>query len=396
MKSPQNVQELLTRRYLSNRKAWLARQGTPAESADWPMTVPLGIPTEAEASLNPESVKAWAAAWGAWRGRGRIEWGTRAWRMLGAQRLPERLVLGSPEDVAHWAGELPRWLVARARYTVTADRRPALRGYLSQHFDMLADYPEDDFDRLLRAVDWLMAHPHSGVYLRQLPIEGLDTKWLGTRMGLMAALLGVLRDGQPWAASEFMARAGLRQPPELIRIRVLDPALRALAGGLSDISAPLDDLAVMPLAPARVLVVENLQTGLALPDIPGTVVVMGLGYRVDVLAAVPWATGGAEALYWGDLDSHGFSILSRARAHLPQLRSLLMDEATLLEHESLWVAEPKPCISDLGRLTPGESEVYDGLRFDRWGAQVRLEQERIGWGWALPRLLSSGGAGPAT
>jgi hypothetical protein len=38
-------------------------------------------------------------------------------------------------------------------------------------------------------------------------------------------------------------------------------------------------------------------------------------------------------------DTHGFAILDRSRRAVPHLRSVLMDEATLLSHRPLWVQE---------------------------------------------------------
>jgi hypothetical protein len=41
---------------------------------------------------------------------------------------------------------------------------------------------------------------------------------------------------------------------------------------------------------------------------------------------------------------------------------------------------------DLMRLTPEEAAVYDDLRFDRHQPRLRLEQERVGYGWLCDRL----------
>jgi hypothetical protein len=47
---------------------------------------------------------------------------------------------------------------------------------------------------------------------------------------------------------------------------------------------------------------------------------------------------GARILYWGDIDTHGFAILDRLRTGMPHMRSLMMDQATLQAHRSLWEA----------------------------------------------------------
>ncbi|MFN3730523.1 MAG: Wadjet anti-phage system protein JetD domain-containing protein, partial [Fimbriimonadaceae bacterium] len=41
---------------------------------------------------------------------------------------------------------------------------------------------------------------------------------------------------------------------------------------------------------------------------------------------------------------------------------------------------------DLARLTAEETAVYDDLRFDRHQPRLRLEQERVGFGWLCDRL----------
>ena len=89
-------------------------------------------------------------------------------------------------------------------------------------------------------------------------------------------------------------------------------------------------------------------------------------------------------MYWGDIDTHGLVILSRARRVLPGLRSVLMDEATLLAHKTLWTLEPvQHAEAELTELTAEERAVFVGLRSGEWGPKLRLEQERLPWASAL-------------
>src|SRR5262249_37868351 len=107
--------------------------------------------------------------------------------------------------------------------------------------------------------------------------------------------------------------------------------------------------------------------------------------------------GEREVYYWGDLDTHGFAMLDRLRVSFPATRSLLMNRATLLAHQPLWGTEEAQHIAALGRLTPDEAALYADLRYDRLGRSVRLEQERISFGWlhrapeALGRLVRPDG-----
>ena len=91
--------------------------------------------------------------------------------------------------------------------------------------------------------------------------------------------------------------------------------------------------------------------------------------------------------YRGYLDTHGFAILDRLRAWLPQTVSVLMDRQTLFTHRDRWVTEPKPTHDRLTRLNAAGQDLYEDLVSDRLSERVRLEQERIDWSWVLSHLV---------
>jgi hypothetical protein len=183
----------------------------------------------------------------------------------------------------------------------------------------------------------------------------------------------------------FTRRYGLRSEPPLLRFRILDR--NALLQGLSDISLTPAEFSTLELAIRRVFVTENRTNGLAFPDHSGAIVVFGLGYGLERFAETPWLKE-FDVRYWGDIDTHGFRILDRLRATLPQARSFLMDRATLEAHRSLCVEEPaeKRYTGELFRLSFEEHALFEDLRHDRIGERIRLEQERVAYGW-LSRAL---------
>ncbi|UXU90525.1 Wadjet anti-phage system protein JetD domain-containing protein [Burkholderia sp. S-53] len=381
--SPEAARDFLVRRFNNQHQTWLAGGGS------WPLNVSLGAPTEKDIAENPTAVRSWASAWQARTGPGEVVFEERQFARLGKHMLPVTLSLADANQVSAAVGQSRRWTTAAGRFRLMLDRWPPLAhgSALASKFAVLADYTGEDFDRLMSLVAWLEANPQSGLYLRQLPVEGLDTKWLEKRTGLIAGLLRAIKgvDGED---GDIHALCGLRKPAHRVRIRLLCPSLRAQVGGLCDVEAPAIELARLPIAPRTVFIVENLETGLALPDVPDAVVVMRLGNAVGALGAFPWMQA-AVVVYWGDIDTHGFAILDRARSVVPHLRSVLMDEATLLSYEPLWGQEVSQCPNvPLLTLTADERWVYDHLRANTWGQRVRLEQERLDWKKALATLTS--------
>jgi hypothetical protein len=382
--SPEAARDFLVRRFNNQHQNWLAGEGT------WPLVVSLGVPSEKDIAEDASAVRQWAAAWQSRTGPGEVAFEERQFARLGRHRLPASLTLPDAAAVAACVGQLRRWEVATQRFQQMLGRWPSMgRRALASRFDVLADYSVADYERLMALLAWLEANPASGLYLRQLPVEGLDTKWLEKRTGLMAGLLRSLRGAAEDDDGDFHRLFGLRKPAHRVRIRILCPVLRWAVGGLCDIEAPAGELASLPIAPKTVVIVENLETGLALPDVPGAVAILRLGNAVSVLGLLPWLRD-AKVVYWGDIDTHGFAILERARRAVPQLQSVLMDEATLISHRPLWGQESTQCPNaPLVALTTEERLVYDNLRANSWGQRVRLEQERLGWAEAIKTLAEA-------
>jgi hypothetical protein len=164
-----------------------------------------------------------------------------------------------------------------------------------------------------------------------------------------------------------------------VRLRALGSPAPEVFGPFSEVTVRVDELAAVPLDVARVLVVENETTYLALPPVPGAVAILGGGYAVGALASLTWLHD-RDLWYWGDIDTHGFAILDRLRQVFPHARSTLMDEETLLRHRAHWGREATPVTTELGHLTPAEAQLYEALVAGRHAPALRLEQERIRFG----------------
>lgn len=343
---------------------------------DASLNIPLHPPTERDALADLPGARAWVETWAssAKRFQAEVQWAERSWSRVGSQWIPERLIATGPGQIADLAGRSPEWRILSDRISLlrehTGTGTESVSALRSQARKVGA-LEDRDFLRLLDVLTWLRTNPTSGRLVRELPIRGVDSKWIEARVGLVEAL---------HRAGTGHPTLGLRHPLPLVRMRALDPAYRL--GGVQDVSAPVNELAALTWTPQRVLVVENLNTFLALPDLLDTIVLAGNGYDVDRIALIPWAR---RVTYWGDLDSHGFAILNRLRSHGVEAPSALMDSQTLEDHRDLCVTEEKPNTSVLPLLSTEEQGTLNALSA---AGNLRLEQERIPLTYALQRLLT--------
>jgi hypothetical protein len=136
----------------------------------------------------------------------------------------------------------------------------------------------------------------------------------------------------------------------------------------------------------NVFITENEINFLCFPRLKHSLVIFGAGYGFENLAQITWLNQ-VNIYYWGDIDSHGFAILDQLRTKLPQVKSLLMDEKTLLAHKEFWGEEPKPEHRMLSRLANDELDLYQKLTSNAHGKNVRLEQEKVSYA-ALMGILN--------
>lgn len=391
--TPEQIRAQLQRLWDDGRLL-AARLDATADAALFPLTLNLRQPTANALAEQFDAVRQWIRQLEEGGKPARtsgydIVWREINHRQLGRNRLPAQVVLAT-------AGEALRLLGRQAdaqRFDQLADTTleafPQLRPWLARRALVVLEQA-GAWQRLIAILQWFVAHPRPGLYLRQLDIRGVDGKFIETRKGLLAELLDqVLPDGAIDAdaigARQFETRYGLLNKPAMIRFRLLDPAY--FIGGLSDLAVPVKQFATLRTQVKRIYITENEVNGLSFPLAEDSMVIFGGGYGVDRLVDIAWMRE-REVVYWGDIDTHGFAILDRLRGMLPQARSILMDMATLQAHQELWGSEDadKRHLGSLHRLTEQERNLYDMLRGDVLGERIRMEQERVGYRWVTTAI----------
>jgi hypothetical protein len=358
----------------------------------FPLRIRILRPSSRDLLERFDDVRKWARALeSSSRSEGRagyeLEWMEIDHRQRGRNRIPAAAIVPTEADALTLVRKGEQAKSFRALAEATCRVFPELSNWLAKK-PLVALEHADDWERVLAVVSWFREHPRPGIYLRQIELPGIDTKFIEARRGLLSELLDAVIapeaiDCDALGARSFEERYGLLTKPSIVRFRALDP--RCSVGGLRHVGTTVPEFASLSLPVSRVFLTENEINGLAFPDVPHAIVIFGLGYGLDRLAQVGWLRNIAIH-YWGDIDTHGFAILDRMRSHFPEARSLMMDRETLLAHRSQWVCETSRHTGSVTRLTAAERELYRDLVEDRLGTCVRLEQERISFAWVKEML----------
>lgn len=365
-----------------------------AAGCEWaPIGVPVRGPTVTELGRDLAAAQAWAGSWAAATGV-RVEHRSVGGRKVGVNKVPARIWIDSPDQLWRLLGVTREVERFDALFHQTSDLEPMLLDWMAAHPLKVVDLSAD-WLRLVHTVTWVSSLRDKEIYLRQIDVPGVDTKFVEAHRSVLTELLDLRLPPERIDAaaprSDFTRRFRFRKKPSYVRLRGLGS--KAILGGYSEVALPVHELAAEPLPVQTVYVVENEVTYLAFPDIPDAIVLLGGGYAVSSLGPLTWLRD-RQLVYWGDIDSHGFRILHRLREHFPDARSMLMDRATLLAHEQHWGTEASQVREPLTRLTGDEEALYHDLVEDTFGSSLRLEQERVRYS-AIERAVGPRSYAPA-
>jgi hypothetical protein len=352
--------------------------------SSFPKRLILKGPTSTEISENFEEVRLWAKELMNVP-YCRIEMKTFSHRIFGANSIPNEAWVDSLDDALAMLGKRTEADHFNALLNETRQRQPLLLSWLAKR-PLKALELTDRWSLLLDIVDWMQVHPRPGIYLRQVDIPGVNSKFIEAHRGVLTELFDIsLAEGyissEASGVSQFSVRYGFRDKPTRIRFRVLDPSKSPLpGGGTPDITLDSNSFARLPAFVSQVFITENETNFLAFPGVADSLVIFGAGYGWDNLSHIRWLSN-CLIYYWGDIDTHGFAILNQLRSRFDHVESFMMDRETLMVHKPLWGIENYQAFHDLPLLTAVEQDLFHDLRDNRILKNLRLEQEFIGFGW---------------
>ncbi len=369
MKSPEQVTADIERRL---QQTW--NNNLDSDAPDWPHTFPLGETAKADLEREFNRHQDQSLSIRKWAGRHGLGLVDAPRLVLGTtQRIPTHVAVDGIDTAARLCG--PPWTarLVRGRVRLAALREQDVAGDHARVVRYVDGYSDLDFALLCSVVDWFRRHGETarGLTPRQVPVPGLQAKWLNSRHGLVATLAGLLD-------------LGLLPPhPARIHFTYLDPDHRAAGRRWHD-SASVGDAMRPAYDPRVVIITENKDTAIGFPPVPGGIAVEGSGTGGSTPAAIGWLRDCPTIIYWGDMDADGLNILHQYRQPGLAVRSILMDVPTYdvyaefgTDYDVKGRLIKVSARRDLKQLTDVERDLYDRLTDPAWTGYRRVEQERI-------------------
>jgi len=183
-------------------------------------------PTSAELAQRFDEVRDWIAGLNNQKKLYRVVWRDLNHRILGPNSVPDEVWIDTLEGALELIGKSRDAERFAAIVALTAERHPQLLSWLGKRplraLDLAGEWP-----KLLDIVSWLQQHPTPGIYLRQVDIPGVHSKFIEGHRSVLSELLDLVLqqdtiDDSARGVNGFCRRYGFRDKPSRIRFRMLD------------------------------------------------------------------------------------------------------------------------------------------------------------------------------
>ena len=254
--------------------------GKSESPGSFPRRLRLQSPATSELSARFEDARIWAEG---------LRLGSRHYRLverdvrspvLGSNRIPDEAWLDTLQDALTLISKTKDAARFAELVRITKIQQPTLLPWLEKRPHVALELNEV-WQRLLNVVGWLQAHRHPGIYLRQVDIVGVDSKFIESHRSVLADLFDLALppeaiDRAATGASRFCQRYGFLDKPLRIRFRLLESSV---TGYGEDVTVTQTVFEQLNTSVSHVFITENEVNFLAFPDTPNALVVFGGGWR---------------------------------------------------------------------------------------------------------------------
>ncbi len=308
---------------------------------------------------------------------------------IGKQQFPNRIYFDNKDDYLLFIGREKEFQLFKSAVAKIVGAIPRLYDWILINPLRIIEHLTA-WDDLIKVCSYFIANPSPNLYIRELPIE-VHTKFIEENKAILRRLLDFLiEDYINKGENEFEKRFNLKYNEPLIRIRILDEDIaRESFSNLTDLSIPQGEFNLLNIDCKRIFILENktnfsnIFNFLTMPLLKDSIAIFGKGFQLDLLKDAIWLRE-KQIIYWGDIDVHGFQMLSSLRSYFPQTRSLMMDFETFNEFRNFCVDGTEINIHELPNLTVEERSFFEflvGLK-----EKNRLEQEKISHTYAVKKI----------
>jgi len=306
-------------------------------------------------------------------------------KLLSTQKLPVEVVFYTEDELLKFIDKKKEFDRFVDIYHTTMKIFPQLEVLIKQKPFLFLEN-EKILESVFLVCSFFREHPKANIYLRELSISGVDTKFVEQNKKIIDTFLTILLDENSYEKDitklsnyGFEKKYHLKYSLPLVRFRVLDNQHKIC--DISDLSVTVDAFKTLHIKAKNIFIVENKKTMLSFFNKKDSIVIFGGGYGVEVLKDVDWLRD-KKIFYWGDIDSDGFAILSMLRGYFPHTKSIFMDKKTIDKFVEYSVTQKKALVDRvLNNLTVEEMKIYNSL-----GDGFRLEQERIHFGYIKEKI----------
>lgn len=319
-----------------------------------------------------------------------IEYVKRKDRGIGEQYFPQRIFFKNEDDYLMFIKKQREYHEFKISVKQITNAVPELFAWVLDNPLKVIEQSGKWAD-MMKVCKYFIATPRPNLYIRELPID-VHTKFIEENKAILRQILDFLIEEYiNKDETEFEKRFNLKYSEPLIRIKILDSkTAETCFSRLTDMSIVQSEFNSMNVVCKRVFILENktnfsnLLNFLTLPALQDSIAIFGKGFQLGLLKDAIWLHD-KQIIYWGDIDIHGFQMLSQLRLYFPMTQSLMMDMETFNEFRAFRVAGTYSNVNKLPNLTKEEDELFNhilDLKEDN-----RLEQEKIAHNFVVKKIM---------
>lgn len=312
-----------------------------------------------------------------------IEWIDWTSKKFGKQKWPARIIVETESDYLFLLDKEKEVVAFKNQLQLLLSWQPLIQPLLHEKPERVLAFI-DVWPNIKSVVDYLMKHNVTNHFIRSIPVP-VHTKFIEKYEAVIASILKQV-DPEKYLPGQtgLEQMLSLRTKPHIYTMRWLDPYLSATyMHGMEVTGVTVNWLQQLNWNINEVWLVENETNLYVIPERKHAVAIFSRGYATQSLKEISLLKN-ATVYYWGDLDEDGFKMLNLMRGYYPHIKSLFMDEETLLQHANEMGVQSKYTTTYLPLLTPAEQAGFNILKHH----DGRLEQERIRQDFILQKLIS--------